>query len=62
MASALADMWDNGLLLFYGSIALVVALDIAVKLAGDGKREQVPELSAPIGRHGSLGVMVEGTP
>ena len=47
VARTLADMWNNGLLLFYGSIALVVALDIAVKLAGDGKRKQVPEPQYP---------------
>jgi hypothetical protein len=64
MASTLADMWNDGLLLFYGSIALVIALDIAVKLAGDGKeREEVPGPSAPISGHpGTFGVMIEGTP
>ena len=64
MASNLADMWNNGLLLFYGSIALVVALDIAVSFAGDRKeREDVPEPSAPVsGHHGTLGAMIEGTP
>jgi hypothetical protein len=62
MAGTLADMWNNGLLLFYGSIALVVALDIAVKLVGDGKRKQVPEPPAPVRRHGRLGAMIEGTP
>ena len=55
-------MWNSGLLLFYGSIALVVALDIAVKLAGNGKRKQGPEPAAPVGRHGGLGAMIEGTP
>jgi len=29
MARTLADTWNSGLLLFYGSIALVVVLDIA---------------------------------
>jgi hypothetical protein len=62
MARTLADMWNSGLLLFYGSIALVVALDIAVKLAGNGKRKQVSEPAAPVGRHGGLGAMIEGTP
>jgi hypothetical protein len=62
MASTLADMWNDGLLLFYGSIALVVALDVAVKLAGDGKRKKVPEPEAPAIPHGSYGAMIEGTP
>jgi hypothetical protein len=63
MTSTLADMWNNGLLLFYGSIALVVALDIAVSFAGDGKRKHVPQPPAPVGgHHGTLGAMIEGTP
>jgi hypothetical protein len=62
MASHLAEMWDNGLLLFYGSIALVIALDVAVKLSGDGKRRKAPEPHAPAIPHGHLGAMVESTP
>ena len=63
MASALADMWNNGLLLFYGSIALVVALDIAVAFAGD-RREPAETLEPPasVSGHRGLGAMIEGTP
>jgi hypothetical protein len=48
MARHLADMWNNGLLLFYGSIALVIALDVAVNLAGDGNTTKAPEVPAPV--------------
>jgi len=62
MAMKLVEMWDNGLLLFYASIALVVALDVAAKLAGEGKRKKIPEPEAPAIPHGSYGAMIEGTP
>jgi len=62
MASALADMWNNGLLLFYGSIALVIALDVAVAFAGDREEPaDAPQPPPPVGGRG-LGAMIEGTP
>jgi hypothetical protein len=48
MARHLADMWNNGLLLFYGSIALVIALDVAMNLAADGKTTKASEVPAPV--------------
>ena len=63
MARHLADMWNNGLLLFYGSIALVIALDVAVNLAGDGKVTKVSEVPVPVSvQPGSLGAMIESAP
>ncbi len=63
MARHLVDMWNNGLLLFYGSIALVTALDIAVNLTGDGTVTKAPEVGAPVGAQpGPLGAMIESVP
>jgi hypothetical protein len=63
MARHLADMWNNGLLLFYGSIALVVALDVLVNLAGDGMRTKPSAPPAPVSAEpGRLGAMIEGVP
>ena len=63
MTRNLAEMWNNGLLLFYGSIALVIAIEIVVTLADNGEGRKRPERPALVSAQpGMLGAIIETSP